>query len=424
MSLWGAFSISTQAMMAQTSALNAISQNVANLNTAGYKKLDPSFKTLLGESEGPRKFYTVKEHNNHIVDKNGQIRDTGGPYDIAINGRGMLVLNTKTDGTGEQLYTRNGSFAEKTYNLSGTTMRTILVGGNDLPVMAWKAAANGTFPTTGALSEVVTRPDSLAIVGPTGERTSAVPQDEVAGRPTAAASIAGNVDARATDNQAQTIPVVNNAFATKTLALAWTPRTAANSWNLDFIVSNGTVTSPAPGANTVTFGSDAVLSSASTIPISVTWADGTTGSITLDISGMTQYASQTQIRTATQDGLETGFFDSSSFTAEGVLNYNYTNGMVKPMYKLPVAMFPAVNSLEDRQGTLFAQTDTSGAPTLTAMGAKGSSTFVVGAFETSNVDIGQEFTQMLLTQKAYSSSAQVFKTTDEMTQLAGGLIRG
>ncbi|MEO5373414.1 MAG: flagellar hook-basal body complex protein [Alphaproteobacteria bacterium] len=605
MSLWGIFANSTQAMTAQSIGLNAISQNIANINTTGYKKLDAEFKTLLGKAEGPRKFYTAREVTRQLVDKAGMIQESGRSYDLAVNGKGLFVLNTKADATGEALYTRNGSFSEYTYNPTADTTETILVGADNTPLMGWKAQADGTFLASGApLQRVVARVDDdvaigtatteTTIIGNVDAGSAATPgsaDDVASGAATAAtkaatavtsitaantaaaalttttsatataataakaaiatakaaaiaaqtaadtantaaaaaaaspgvslnaaasaaanasaakakaASIASSaattavydnlaaataakaaVDANsnatateiaaataaytsadalntamvaadtdidlakdaadttasiasaAADTQTMTIPVVDNTYKTQGLILNWKPLSvvknssdiATSTWRLDFQVQesngtyNGTVTPPAAGSNVVTFGSDGKVVSPDTMSVAISWATGGSSAITVDISKITQFASATQVHTATQDGLESGNFRGSTFDEDGVLSYSYTNGLEIPKYKVPVATFAAVNSLEAIGGTRFAETELSGEANITAIGEDGTSSFFVGGFESSNVDIGQEFTKMMLTQKAYSTAAQVFKTADEMTQQAGGLIR-
>ncbi|KAF0118167.1 MAG: flgE [Rhodospirillaceae bacterium] len=93
------------------------------------------------------------------------------------------------------------------------------------------------------------------------------------------------------------------------------------------------------------------------------------------------------------------------------------------MYQIPVASFAAPNALENRNGTLFAETEGSGGAEISAPGDKGTGQLVSGVYEGSNVDLQTEFTNIILAQKAYSTAATVFRTSDEMFQQAAGMKR-
>ena len=103
---------------------------------------------------------------------------------------------------------------------------------------------------------------------------------------------------------------------------------------------------------------------------------------------------------------------------------SYTNGEVKNLYKLSVATFNAENKLEAKSGNTFVQTNEAGAMQLNGLGTPtGTTHFVTGALEQSNVDLADQFSKMIVTQRAYSSAAKVLTTADEMTQAARDLKR-
>jgi len=115
---------------------------------------------------------------------------------------------------------------------------------------------------------------------------------------------------------------------------------------------------------------------------------------------------------------------SVNFTGRGELAGNFDNGRTTNLFKLPVARFQATNALETRGGNLYSATAEAGDMMVAEAGNTASgSVFVPGSVEASNVDIGEEFTKMIITQKAYSSAATVFRTADEMTVLLRDLKR-
>ena len=102
---------------------------------------------------------------------------------------------------------------------------------------------------------------------------------------------------------------------------------------------------------------------------------------------------------------------------------SYSNGELRNLYKLPVAMFRADGNLEAKSGNYFEQTKEAGDMLLTGIGLATGSHFVTGALESSNVDLTDQFSKMIVTQRAYSSAAKVLTTADEMAQAARDLKR-
>ena len=144
---------------------------------------------------------------------------------------------------------------------------------------------------------------------------------------------------------------------------------------------------------------------------------------------MTDFSDQGSItvQNVNQDGYIAGNLNSTYFNSEGVLLGSYSNGELKPLYKLAVANFTAEDNREAMPGNYFTQTADSGDLLIRGLGTAGTSTggtaFVSGALERSTVDLSDQFSKMIITQRAYSSSAQVLRTADEMTQAVRDLKR-
>jgi flagellar hook protein FlgE len=160
------------------------------------------------------------------------------------------------------------------------------------------------------------------------------------------------------------------------------------------------------------------------VSLGVTWADGSSSTINVDLSEMEQYADVTQVRRTTQNGNEAGRLYDESFDKNGVLWGSYTNGRNRPLYKLGMATFVAPNSLEAVSGNLFRATEEAGKLTVKDLETEGDGTSIeVGSLESSNVDMADEFTKMMIVQKAYSMASTNFRTVDEMMELTATLKR-
>jgi flagellar hook protein FlgE len=170
----------------------------------------------------------------------------------------------------------------------------------------------------------------------------------------------------------------------------------------------------------VTFGSDGSITSPTDGLITVEISDSTgPQDITVDLSKMSQFSDgdKLTVDNITQDGYIAGDLNTTYFNGNGVLIGSYTNGQVKNLFKLPVATFPSDNLLDAVNGNAFVESQLSGTPTLNSLGSpNGTTQFVPGALETSNVDLGDQFSKMIVTQRAYSSASKVITTVDEMTQ--------
>ncbi|MFL2771619.1 MAG: flagellar hook-basal body complex protein [Rhodospirillaceae bacterium] len=148
--------------------------------------------------------------------------------------------------------------------------------------------------------------------------------------------------------------------------------------------------------------------------------------ITMDLLKLTQLAGNgnVELQYIKQDGLKEGILTSTFFDRSGTLYGKFSNNGTIPLYKLPLANFPAENKLEAISGNLFKYDPLAGQLDLRAVGQLASiAQIVTGALERSNINLSDQFTKMIVTQRAYSSSATVLKTADEMTQQARDLKR-
>ncbi|MBF0375384.1 MAG: flagellar hook protein FlgE, partial [Alphaproteobacteria bacterium] len=128
-----------------------------------------------------------------------------------------------------------------------------------------------------------------------------------------------------------------------------------------------------------------------------------------------------QVDSIDGDGNEAAWMMNARFDSGGVLSANYANGESLSLYQVALADFTNLNGLDEMTGNAFASTAQAGTMSLFSATSSGKAAITPGTLEASNVDLADEFTRMITTQKAYSMNATVFKTTDEMTRAAGEL---
>ena len=131
---------------------------------------------------------------------------------------------------------------------------------------------------------------------------------------------------------------------------------------------------------------------------------------------MTQFAGAFATTFIDQDGAQFGAFSFVSIDEDGVVTANFDNGELFDIYQLPVAMFPNFGGLEPRDGNAFLETRDAGNLLLVQANTGGAGIVASSALEGSTVDLAEEFTNMIVTQRAYSANAKIITTADEMLE--------
>ena len=396
------FIASTTGMLAQSHAMSQISTNIANIRTVGYRTNETMFYTLLGSNP------VVKSNGSglsssrvdvegvgfydrtNVLDQ-GSVYSTGNNYDVAINGNENSFFLLK-DSYGDDYYSRAGNFSTLTQN--GTTY---LVNQNGLYVQG--------FPSINGTEEFGADPEDIVIKYP--EKIPAIPTTE--------ATVVANVPATGVDKNSIGITIYNENHEGETMNMIFTKvEGKVNTWARSFDVEGGTATSD---ATEVVFDSEGNVVSPKNFTVNVAFDDGGSNTISMDISGITQLSdvsTETYIR---QNGAPSGSFVKSYIDDKGIVKAYYSNGDTYNFAKLALVGFTAPENLTPYEGTLFqANTETG-----ESFYSNENSNIVSGSLENSTVNIEEEFSTMILVQRAYSSSANAFTTTDEMLQTAVNL---
>ena len=430
MSLQGIFNTSVQAMLSQSQAMSNISSNIANVNTTAYKLQDTHFATLLNHTKPVNTdFFSVNTYDYRQVDKQGTVTTTNRNYDLAINGRGFLVTNTTNEPTlvndpahgGRWQYTRDGALFGKAVDLGTDTdndgqndQATQFVTANGAYVYGWAANEEGNFPETNDLASL-----TPGLFG----NNSIFPS-----KATTRVDLQANVSAADNGRQNVAVPFVDQEGNSRSLVIGFNAQ-MGQDWTLDMSakdINNQPVDVIFDPPN-ISFDSSGRFVTPADGLISVEIADANgPQSMLLDLSKLSSFADGGQLTVVNveQDGYIAGRLNNTYFNSHGVLIGSYTNGELRNLYKLPVATFVADQKLEAKPGNIFVQTNEAGAMKLNSLGSPTGTTHIVtGALEASNVDLADQFSKMIVTQRAYSSAAKVLMTADEMTMAARDLKR-
>ncbi|WP_372707527.1 flagellar hook protein FlgE [Brevundimonas sp.] len=475
MSINSALLAGVSGLKANSAALAAISQNIANVNTVGYKRTAGEFSTVIN-SQAQGAGYSaggVLATARHYTSQNGQLQRTTSNTDLGISGQGFFVVTEKPenlDVTDTRLFTRAGAF--RVDNLG------YLKNTSGLYLQGWPVDADGTVPTDPSdLSRL--RTINVGSVGGTAEATTRVQlnaniksSQTVSAEAADAASVPVGANAynSTTNSMAMfdpetgagvkpdfelTIPVSDSKGGQRTVAISFLKSTTPNQWFAeiraipasDVITGAGLSNSqlksglvaftqdgrldadamaalgaaalfPDPDAATLTFGaSDAAAPGAGI----VNWAAGLgidDQVLTFDLSasagGLTQYDSASVVQAVLTNGTTFGNLSEVRIDDRGFVTAIFDNGVTRRIAQIALATFPSPDALSQTSGNAYRVSQGSGTFNLKAAGSGGAGLIGASQLEASTVDLSVEFTGLITTQRAYSASSKIITTADEM----------
>lgn len=430
MSIGSALQTGVNGLKAQATKLATVSDNIANSATVGYKRSTTEFSTLV-VNNASSSTYTAGGVTTQIrteVSKAGTILASDSPTDLAIAGGGFFAVANQADGTGSAL-TRAGSFrADQAGNLRNA-------GGYFL--QGFPLNPDGTY-VNGAPS--LTTFDSMETVN--------INAIQGAARATTEIGYSGNIPAGTAGPFQAGVQYFDEFGGTRTVTFNWVPNGApgSNIWDLEIYDGStaGTLittltgidfTGGAPGAVPGTpdypaaAGAFVGTDPAYTIQNYVE-ADGTfelvlpgpaAQTITFNLgqqnalNGITQFGGDFTPQSAV-DGSALGELQQIDIEEDGTLVAIFDNGEIRPVYQIPLVDVINPEGLTPVDGNAFTLSATSGALRVAIAGTNNTGTISSGALEGANVDIAQELTTLIETQRAYSSNATVVQTADEMLE--------
>ncbi|HTH18044.1 MAG TPA: flagellar hook-basal body complex protein [Magnetospirillum sp.] len=350
---------------------------------------------------------------------------------------------------GASTYTSTASVMDPNGVNQTVTLDWARTAGNTWTVTPSMAAGVGTIP---AQTQTVTLDSNDNIVSPSSRSLDL----SITWDPTTYGATAGTTSKTLSLNGSQPkvnlggpietvqkipVEVFDDQFNSHVVNLAF-ERAGTNSWYMHVMGGDGSGPPPEPVlleyADPTTTGSSGQLlkvngAAATTVPLNFNWtvtdpttgvATPTTATVNMDLAKLSQYdSSSLYTGTVSQDGYARGLLAGTAFNEKGEMVGYYDNGHSRVLFQVPVANFVAENSLDPVSGTMFRRTAAAGAMTVSSIDQVPgeNSSFVTSSLEGSTTSIEDEFTRMIMTQKAYSTNAQVFKTADEMTTTARDL---
>jgi flagellar hook protein FlgE len=365
--------------------LDVTGNNIANVNTTAFKSSATQFQDTLSQltqgAGGPQEQIGgtnpaqvglgVRVAGVSTNFSQGSAQSTGRATDIMISGDGFFVTKTGT----QTLYTRAGSF-----DFDGAG-RLVSPDGS---IVQGYTAVNGVVADGGATSDI-TLP--LGVVAPAATTTSA--------------KVTGNLPSDAAVGTAlvRDVQVYDSTGTARTISLNYT-KTAAG-WDVTGTDPNG-----ATGTTSLTFASG-VQTSAGTMTI---------GGIAVDMSKVTGFAGITTVAVSDQNGRAAGTLKSYTLSKDGTLVGSFSNGASQAIGRVVLATFSNPGGLEKAGSSGYKSTFNSGNATLGAPGSGSLGTLQAGALEMSNVDLSQEFTNLIVAQRGFQANARIITTSDEVLQ--------
>jgi flagellar hook protein FlgE len=389
--------------------MDVVSDNIANINTVGFKSSKVIFEDTLsqlmsgagapsaelGGTNAKQVGLGVRVGAIDVSQVQGAMQTTGNATDLAISGDGMFVVRSGS----EDLYTRAGSFQ---FDAKGN-----LTDPTGSIVQGWlKDPVTGKINANGPTSDI-----NLPLAAP------------IPAVATANVGMGGNLSAstKPTDPPITTPETVYDSLGNSHTITMSMQNTAANAWTLSVTDENGN----SLGAPTnLTFSpTDGTLVSPTTPPSYTLSPAGVTASnFAINFAsagtsgGLTQFGGNTTAVATEQDGTPSASLRSYSIASDGTVTGVFSNSKSEILAQIAIATFPNQAGLISAGTSHFRTSNNSGQPLLNAPGSGTSGTVVAGSLEMSNVDLASEFTSLIIAQRGFQANSKVISTSDQMLQ--------
>jgi len=423
MSLYGMMRTGVSGMNAQANRLSTVADNIANSGTTGYKRASTEFASLIvPQTTGTYNSGGVTTSVRYSISQQGDLRYTPSGSDLAINGNGFFVVQSPS---GTPVLTRAGSFVPDSQGR--------LVNSAGFYLMGYSYAAGEPSASANGFGGL----EPVAI----GQ------QQELAAVPSTAGVFAANLPASADAVLPANLPSANDVGSTYTAKSSlvaydnlggevvldvYFTKTGPNTWQVDiFNQADATAQTSfpygAPGSaplvsETLSFDpANGKLLSTSASSVSIAVPGGQT--MDLDLSGMSQLQLGYTLLDAKANGNAPSGILGVEFSADGTLYARYENGSYRPLYRIPLATVESPDRLTPQPGNVFTLNANSGPLQMGFANEGGFGSLVAGALENSNVDIAEELTNMIESQRSYTANSKVFQTGADLMDILVNLKR-
>ena len=418
MSLYGVMRTGASGMSAQATRLSTVADNVANVNTTGYKSTSCEFSSLLlSTSDIDYQCGSVLTKIRYHVSEQGGLSRTSSPTDLAISGNGFfLVANPQgtpfltragafvPDGQGNLV--NSGGFTLLGYETSAGDPDLIVNGfGNLVPVNVSNIALTANPSTAGVLRTNL--PPSAPDV-PLGDLPSAN-------------------GAGALFTAKSSLIVFDNLGAEVKLDIFYS-KVADSSWEVS--IFDGRTAAPGGGfpysagplaTEALNFGPDGKFATGQPETLTLTVPGG--APFTLNLAGTTQLATSYTVVSASSNGSPAGRPERTEFAPDGYVYALYKSGTRVPIYRIPLGQVTSPDQLTPLPGNVYAASNDSGAISISFSRSDGLGEIVSSALEQSTVDLAGELTTMIDSQRSYTANSKVFQTGSELMDVLVNLKR-
>ncbi len=388
--------------------VNVTANNIANLNTAGYKEKSVSVSSLSGQGN-----ITQGSFVNSVspLMSQGPLLNSGNSLDLAIEGKGFFIVK---DGNGRSLYTRAGDFS--------MDREGYIVNPDGYRVQGFQANGAGGFTgNTGDLNAS----SSLSQPAQTANVSLSLNLDSSAQRVNGNFS---NVNNRPQNYNFSTSLTVYDSEGASHDINAYFTKTGDNAWEVNFASEDASGNlMQAQGSQTLTFDQQGALVSDNQGPVSFDFGQGVANpqNITFDFGaglsqggtgaeGTTQYSGDFQLLNVDQDGNGAGAFESISIGSDGVITGTFSNGQTEEIGRLALANFNAPQELVSEGRNLFSASAESGEAIVGSPGTGGLGSLNSGAIESSNVDLAAQMINLITAENAFKANIKTVATEDEL----------
>jgi flagellar hook protein FlgE len=381
--------VGVSGLLGYQQGLRVIANNTANLNTPGFKGSSLQFADLFhaGSAAAGTPGNGLDTLGTHLNFRQGDLRQTGNDFDLAVDGEGMFMLR---DGQGQLRYTRAGQFQFDGQGVLVTRADGSRVQGR---------AVDG----------------SLVDLSLSGLQTSA-------GKATSTARFTGNLSSIQAEQVVGGVRVFDTLGGEHLLTLKFTNRgtEAPGTWRIDLTEGDAVV-----ATSEIVFVDGEPTAATSKLTVSYTPPGRPAQAVTLDFSSdATSFASGglSTLAMTSQDGHPAGNLSDLSFDATGTLVASYTNGQTAKGARLALGRFSTPHAIEEVGGNMFKAVG----ETAWQHGFAGEAGFGAvraGVLEMSNVDLSREFSELVVMQRGYQASSQVISTANDMLQELFGMKR-
>lgn len=414
MSLYGVMRTGASGMNAQANRLSTVADNIANVNTTGYKAASCQFSTLLLSNAGnDYECGSVLTKVRYHVGAQGGTTSTASSTDLAISGNGFFLVS---DSDGPPVLTRAGAFIPDSdgdlVNAAGFTLLGYRVDPTDpqnlgdlLPVNVSNTALTATPSSTGRLRTNLPFAATEVALGdlPSGNAANAA-------------------------FTAKTSMIVFDSVGSEVKLDVYYAKTAASTWEMSVFDSRE---ASAPGGfpyatgplatETLAFGPDGKFVTGQVDNVSFTIPGGI--NFTINVGGTTQLATSFTVLSATANGSPAGRPEKIEFAKDGHVFAVSQSGTRVPVFRIPLGQVTSPDNLTPLPGNVYSASATSGVVNIGFSQSDGLGDIMSGTLEQSTVDLAGELTSMIDAQRSYTANSKVFQTGSELMDVLVNLKR-